>query len=193
MSSDAIESLRLAGALGLIAPHGGGIEPGTEEIARYVANHSGASLYVYSGRRPVGNRALHRSSHGSELKTRPLVLRFLEYVHSVISIHGHGRGQRYAFVGGLNQAMVERFVRLAQKGLPRYAWIYSPDSIPREIRGRDPNNIVNLPPGQGMQLELPMALRQIRPSQEGEHFEPVGDALKLSRLLVHFVGLAIRG
>jgi phage replication-related protein YjqB (UPF0714/DUF867 family) len=177
--------------LGLIAPHGGGIEPGTEEIARYVAHHSGASLYVYSGRRPVGNLALHRASHGSELQTRPLVYRFLNYVHRAISIHGHGRDQRYAYVGGLNQAMVERFVSLAQKGLPQYKWVYSPESIPEGIRGRDPNNIVNLPPGKGMQLELSKALRQIKPAHGGEHFEPAGDALELSQLLVTFVGMAM--
>ena len=36
---DTSEYLHLEGSLGLVAIHGGGIEPGTEEIARFVAYH----------------------------------------------------------------------------------------------------------------------------------------------------------
>ena len=188
---DVREFLHLAGSIGLLALHGGLIEPGTEEIARTVAEQSGASLYVYSGRRPADNLALHRPSHGIELDSRPLVLQFLNHVNTAISIHGHGRDCCFAYVGGLNQDMVQTFVELARSILPQYKWICDPETIPAGIKGRNPNNIVNLPPLQGMQLEMPKTLRQTKPSQDGRRCEPVGDALVLSDVLVRFVGMVM--
>jgi phage replication-related protein YjqB (UPF0714/DUF867 family) len=184
---DTSEFLHLGGSLGLLAIHGGGIEPGTEEIARFVAQHSGASLYIYAGRRAAGNISLHRPSHGMEHESRPLALRFLSHVRTAISIHGHGRNQKCAYVGGMHQIMVQRFVEIARPALPQYEWISDPEIIPPGIRGRDPKNIVNLPPAQGMQLELPRQLRQIRPTPDRKGFEPAGDALVLSQLLMRFV------
>ena len=185
---DTSEYLHLGSSLGLMAVHGGGIEPGTEEIARFVSVHAGASLYVYAGRLPSGNLSLHRPSHTSKLEERSLVKRFLKHVNSAISVHGHGRDQKYAYVGGLHQSMGQRFVTLAQETLPKYEWISAPEIIPQGIGGRNPKNIVNLPPDQGMQLELPRGLRQTKVASDGKLLEPAGDALVLSRLLVRFVG-----
>jgi phage replication-related protein YjqB (UPF0714/DUF867 family) len=190
-SGDTSEYLHLGGSLGLVAVHGGGIEPGTEEIARFVAHHSGASLYVYAGRRSKGNLSLHRPSHRIKFQDRPLVMQFLNHVNMAISIHGHGRNERCAYVGGLHQAMVHQFVEVAQAALSHYEWIFAPESIPPEIRGRNPNNIVNLPPAQGMQLELPKDLRRTKPTPDGRKLEPAGDALVLSRLLVSFIRVLI--
>ena len=186
-SSDTSEHLHLGSSLGLVAMHGGGIEPGTEEIARFVAYHSGASLYVYAGRLSTGNLSLHRPSHRMKLEDRPLVMQFLNHVNMAISIHGHGRNERCAYVGGLHQAMVHQFVEVAQAALCHYEWIFNPESIPSGIRGQNPNNIVNLPPAQGMQLELPRDLRRTKSTPDGRKLEPAGDALVLSRLLVGYI------
>ena len=184
---DISEHLHLGGSLGLVAIHGGGIEPGTEEMARFVADHSGASLYVFAGRRETGNLSLHRPSHRVILQDRPLVKKFLNHVNMAISIHGHGRNERCAYVGGLHQAMVHQFVVVVLAALSHYEWIFDPESIPPEIRGQNPNNIVNIPPAQGMQLELPRDLRRTKPTPDGRKFEPAGDALVLSRLLVSYI------
>jgi phage replication-related protein YjqB (UPF0714/DUF867 family) len=184
---DTSEHLHLGSSLGLVAIHGGGIEPGTEEIARFVAHHSGASLYVSAGRLATGNLSLHRPSHRTKLQDRPLVMKFLNHVDMAISIHGHRRNERCAYVGGLHQAMVHQFVKVAQAALCEYEWIFDPESIPPEIRGQNPNNIVNLPPAQGMQLELPRDLRRTESTPDGKKFEPAGDALVLSRLLVRYI------
>ena len=188
---DIEEYLRLAGPLGVMAIHGGGIEPGTEEIARYVANRSGASLYVYAGRRSTGNILLHQTSHTINIEERPLAVRFLNHVDTAISIHGHGREKNRVYAGGLHQNMVQRFVELARPALSAYEWISDPEVTPPELRGQSKFNIVNLPPSRGMQLELPRKLREIKPVNDQKGFEPAGDALVLSRLLVRFVSLLI--
>jgi len=190
---DTSEFLHLEGSLGILALHGGRIEPGTEEIARFVAQQSRASLYVFSGRRSVDNLSLHQPSHRMALQSRPLLFRFLDRVQTAISIHGHGRDQRCVYVGGLHQVMVQRFAELALEAFPQYVWISDPERIPLDIRGLDPNNIVNLPPAHGMQLELPKPLRQSRPTSGEEIHVPTGDALALSHLLVRFVGVMTRG
>jgi phage replication-related protein YjqB (UPF0714/DUF867 family) len=187
-TGDSVEFVDLAGSVGLLALHGGRIEPGTEEIARFVAGRAGASLYVYSGRRPAGNRALHRPSHRTVPSRRPLLQQFLAHVATLISLHGHGRRQSHVYVGGLNTNMARGFVELVRPVLPRYAWICEPERIPPGMRGIDPRNVVNLPPGRGMQLELPRGLRQSRRAPGKTDLEPSGDALVLSRLLVQFVG-----
>ena len=181
------EYLRLEGPLGLMAIHGGGIEPGTEEIARFVACHSGASLYVYAGRRSGGNLSLHRPSNDGRIEERALIVQFLKHVKTAISIHGHGGRQNRAYVGGLHRSMVQRFVKLARPALSQYEWISDPEIIPPGLSGRSPRNVVNLPPAKGMQLELPLKLRQTQGTPEGRGFEPAGDALLLSRLLIGFV------
>ena len=181
------EYIQLEGPLGLMAIHGGGIEPGTEEIARYVAYHSGASLYIYAGRRSGGNLSLHRPSHDGRIEERALVVQFLKHVNTAISIHGHGRRQNRAYVGGLHQNMVQSFVELARPALSQYEWISDPKIIPSGLSGQSPSNVVNLPPAKGMQLELPLKLRQTKGTPDGRGFEPAGDALLLSRLLISFV------
>ena len=45
----------------IIAPHGGGIEPGTSEIAEAIAGND-LSLYLFEGIRDENNRELHITS-----------------------------------------------------------------------------------------------------------------------------------
>jgi phage replication-related protein YjqB (UPF0714/DUF867 family) len=45
-------------ALAILAPHGGGIEPGTSELAEAVAGE-GLSFYAFEGLKRSGNAVLH--------------------------------------------------------------------------------------------------------------------------------------
>jgi phage replication-related protein YjqB (UPF0714/DUF867 family) len=176
--------------VGILALHGGRIEPGTETIARFVARETGASLYVYAGGLPRSNLRLHRPSpyHDSELTAA--LRRFLAHVRLAISIHGHGRAEGTVFLGGLNEALAARLAEVARGALPRYSWIFDPVAIPPGLRGRHPRNAVNLPPDRGVQIELPRSLRQILTGAGARPPEPIGDALVFAQVLSRLVAEA---
>jgi phage replication-related protein YjqB (UPF0714/DUF867 family) len=70
-----------------------------------------------------------------------------------------------------------------RRGLPAYDIVDDLDAIPKELRGLHPRNPVNLPPRQGVQIELPPRARGASPlwwDWEGEmvpHTRAVIDAL----------------
>jgi phage replication-related protein YjqB (UPF0714/DUF867 family) len=187
LAPGASEFVHLAGPVGILALHGGRIEPGTEAIARFVARESRASLYVYAGLLPRGNLRLHRPSHSAASEMSPLLRQFLDHVRLAISIHGHSRNNDCIFLGGLNETMGRTLAAAGGSALPRYRWITDREEIPRKLRGRHPRNAVNLPRDHGVQLELPPPLRQVRSHSEGGLVEPVGDALTVSRVILELV------
>jgi phage replication-related protein YjqB (UPF0714/DUF867 family) len=187
LAPGASEFVHVAGPVGILALHGGGIEPGTEAIARFAARETGASLYVYAGLLPRGNLRLHRPSPYHESELTAALRRFLDHVQLAISIHGHGRHQETVFLGGLNEALAARLAELARGALPRYGWISDPGAIPPVLRGRHLRNAVNLPPDRGVQIELPRSLRGVRTGEAGRTPEPTGDALVFAQVLSRLV------
>ena len=187
LAASASELIHVAGPVGILALHGGGIEPGTEAIARLVARDTGASLYVYAGRLSRGNLRLHRPSPYDDSELTTALRRFLGHVQLAVSIHGHGRAEETVFLGGLNETLAARLAHLARSALPRYDWIFDPAAIPRGLRGRHPRNLVNLPPDRGVQIELPRSLRETRVGTEGRPLESAGDSLVLAQVLSHLV------
>ena len=187
LAAGADEFVHVAGPVGILALHGGGIEPGTETIARFVARETGASLYIYAGRLPRDNLRLHRPSPYDDSELTAALRRFLDHVQLAISVHGHGRAEEIVFLGGLNDALAARLAAVARDALPRYGWIFDPAAIPPGLRGRHPRNAVNLPPDRGVQIELPRSLRETRASAEGRPLEPTGDSLVLAQVLSHLV------
>jgi phage replication-related protein YjqB (UPF0714/DUF867 family) len=187
LAAGASELIHVTGPVGILALHGGGIEPGTEAIARLVARDTGASLYIYAGRLPRGNLRLHRPSPSDDSELTTALRRFLGHVQLAVSIHGHGRAEETVFLGGLNETLAARLAHLARSALPRYAWVSDPAAIPAGLRGRHPRNAVNLPPDRGVQIELPRSLRETRVDTEGRPLEPTGDSLVLAQVLSHLV------
>jgi phage replication-related protein YjqB (UPF0714/DUF867 family) len=85
----------------VIAPHGGGIESGTSELAAAIAGDD-HNLYCFEGLKPHGNRELHITSHRFD---EPVALQLVARCAIVVSIHGC-RGASAIHVGGLDRTLV---------------------------------------------------------------------------------------
>jgi len=138
----------------LVAPHGGGIEPGTSEIADAVADEQ-HSFYAFEGLKRAGNGVLHiTSTHFDE----PMALSIVTRSSVVVTIHGeHGENEGDGvFVGGLADDLgLQISAELQSKGFDA-----RPHSNP-ELQGRNPKNICNRgASGEGVQLEVSRAVRK---------------------------------
>ena len=71
-------------AFDIIAPHGGGIEPGTSEIADAIAGEK-YSFYAFEGLKPSGNADLHLTSTRFD---EPLCLAVLGDSSLALTVHG---------------------------------------------------------------------------------------------------------
>jgi len=133
------------------APHGGGIEPGTSEIANAIAGFT-HSLYIFEGIRSSGNNILHITSTKFD---DPKLMKLLTSAKSVLTLHGCSGNEQIAYVGGLLDEVRDRIIeKLNQAGIK--AEISSNPSL----HGRDMNNICNKGKlGKGIQIELSESLR----------------------------------
>jgi phage replication-related protein YjqB (UPF0714/DUF867 family) len=138
-------------AVAVLAPHGGGIEAGTSEIARAIAG-SEFNLYLFEGIRPSGNyAALHLTSHRFD---EPQCLSLLTACDHVVAIHGC-RGERpRALLGGLDIGL-KLLIREAIGSAGIDACLQG-----HPYPGLDPRNICNRGRrAAGVQVELTSALR----------------------------------
>jgi phage replication-related protein YjqB (UPF0714/DUF867 family) len=163
LKDPAVREVFLPGnGVGIFAPHGGGIEPGTEEIARAVAQATGATLYVLSAKRPTGNTALHVTVTRMTTGISPKLDQAIAATRVAISIHGHGRTKDGGpvYVSGLAAeavTMCAGAMRHALKGA--YEVVDEHARIPDDLVGHHKDNIINRVPKKGVQIELPRALR----------------------------------
>lgn len=135
--------------IAVIAIHGGGIEPGTTEIAEAVAGERHA-FYTFSGLKASGNACLHITSrHFNE----PRGLRLVQRAGTVLSIHGCGDTEPIVLLGG-------RFTRLGQR--IKQSLEDAGFTVRRSVRfpGLSPHNICNrCGLRMGVQLEISAGLR----------------------------------
>lgn len=141
---------RQSAAVALIAPHGGGIEAGTSEIATAIAGRE-FSLYCFEGIKVHGNRVLHISSH---LFDDPMCLDLLRSTRIAITIHGCADSADVVYVGGLHKELrAAAFKSLSDAGFRAVDDCTNHD-------GNDPMNICNrCHGGKGVQLELSRGIR----------------------------------
>jgi phage replication-related protein YjqB (UPF0714/DUF867 family) len=141
-------------AFAIVAPHGGGIEPGTSEIADAIACQRW-SFYSFEGLKRRGNSVLHITSTGFD---EPMCLVLLGRTNRVVTIHGEeseddGEG---VFVGGLDEELgtsIGALLTASGFDIRRH-----PDP---SLQGLDPKNICNRgASGAGVQLELSRAVRE---------------------------------
>ena len=135
----------------ILAPHGGGIEPGTSEVAVGVAGEE-LSFGAFEGVKRAGNGCLHITSIRFD---EPRCLELVRSANRVVTIHGEGSGEKVVFLGG-SDAELGNAIRagLQQHG---YTVRIHTDS---QLLGLDPLNICNRGTrGIGVQLELSAGLR----------------------------------
>jgi len=163
----------------ILAPHGGKIEPGTQEIAEAVAGDT-YRLFCFDGHRERANiRYLHVRSHQYDEK---LCRDLIQPCRLVLAIHGWKNPPQHAetiYLGGRNtdfRDAIGASLRSAGFSVPPFA------ETPREYKGSEPENICNLgnPPG-GAQLEIARTLRDQlvpKPNQCGDRFQPFVAAIR---------------
>jgi len=139
-------------AVAVIAPHGGGIEDGTSELARAIAGDD-FNLYLLEGTRPTGNyAALHLTSH---LFDEPECLALIAGCEYVVAIHGCAGSDARVLLGGLDLGLKWRIDTALQGS----------DLVVQAEGHRFPathaHNVVNRGArGRGVQLEITHSLRR---------------------------------
>ena len=134
----------------VMAPHGGGIEQGTSEIARAVAGGE-LSLYCFNGLKRTDNDVLHITSTRFD---EPQGLDLLRRNRTVVAIHGSGGWEEAIYVGGRDEDLCTRFLQ----ALNEAGFDARPAEGPRA--GTHPDNACNRgATRQGVQLEISRGLR----------------------------------
>ena len=135
----------------IIAPHGGGIEPRTSEIAAAIA---GPDLLVadFAGIKSKDNKILHTTGTRFD---EPRCIELVEAADQVIAIHGEGSEQTVVYLWGrdLKLGRVREALEKAGFTVKRH-----PDP---DLQGLGERNICNRNrKGAGVQLELSRGLRE---------------------------------
>lgn len=154
------EYSKIKGRVGILVPHGGKLDIGSEQVGNYLEQNTPASMYVMSSR---GDPKKHRvaSTRYTPTHSKPLneVVNHSKYN---ISIHGHSKPghEKTVYVGGENAYMRKRIADRLKQRLPNeYIIEYNVNKMPRNVRGTG-RNIVNRSEEGGVQIELPRELRQ---------------------------------
>ena len=139
--------------LTVLAPHGGGIEPGTSEIAKGIAGTE-HTLYCFEGRKPKGNSALHITSTNID---EPTGVSIAKHSEKVVAIHGCSDKKEVIYLGGLDFDLKSKIHRyLVRTGFR----VEEPPTL--TLQGNHPNNICNRSKNsRGVQIEISKGIRHL--------------------------------
>jgi phage replication-related protein YjqB (UPF0714/DUF867 family) len=156
------EVCELRSTFGFMAYHGGSLEEATDVIAGRAAALSGASYY---GVHQPADLQWHIPSIKFVPEESPLMQRFFDHVEIVVTIHGFGRHGLFTslLLGGQNRQLAAHLAAHLAPALPAYEILTDLEAIPKELRGQHAANPVNIPPKQGVQIELPPRVRGSSP------------------------------
>ena len=151
---------RATSSFAVVAPHGGGIEPGTSEIADAVAESdlsagTNFSFHAFEGIKSEGNKDLHITATNFD---EPLCFSLIKAAEIVITIHGEhsdedGEG---VFVGGLNTRLGQRI----GAALKAAGFVVGRHKNPK-LQGLETTNLCNRGKKKaGVQLELSQNVRK---------------------------------
>ena len=136
--------------IAILAPHGGGIEPGTTEIAEAIAGDEHA-FYTFSGLKKQDNAMLHITSNQFD---EPIGLKIAKNANTILAIHGCKENETIVYLGGKDQQL---------KGRIRKALLEADVPVRESSRfsGKNPLNICNQGRCRmGVQLEVSAGLRR---------------------------------
>ena len=137
----------------VMAPHGGGIEPGTTEIAKGVAGTE-HTFYAFEGLKPSGNRDLHITSTNFD---EPIGLKIARKAQRVVAIHGCSNKEKIVHIGGLDNDLKNKVAA----GLSA-AGFQVRESLESALQGTSPHNICNRSKNRcGVQIEVSSGLRHL--------------------------------
>lgn len=141
------------GEILILAPHGGGIERGTSELARAIAGDN-LSLYLFEGlmRTAKESKILHITSTNFD---EPDCLNLIGKFQKAVAIHGYDGKESIIYVGGKDNELKDTLIAtLNAEGFPVQSAI-------RKYAGDWSTNICNRTgSGKGVQLELSKGLRR---------------------------------
>jgi len=142
----------LGSRVAIVAPHAGGIEPGTSEVSLGIAAGD-ISLYLFEGMKRKGNSDLHITSTNFD---EPRCLQLVKTVEVAMTVHGEGSDREAVYIGGRHLELRERVrAELAARGF-RAERHESP-----RLQGSALQNICNrCSSGLGVQLEISFGLRR---------------------------------
>jgi phage replication-related protein YjqB (UPF0714/DUF867 family) len=143
----------------LVAPHGGGIEPGTSEILRALTDLGDWAWYEFAGFLRNGNKeALHITSTQFD---EPTLLTLLPRTNFVLTIHGASEtGDQVAYVGGNWDAGRATITEMINAATAKHG-IHALEA-PAHLRGAEPTNLTNRGKlAQGIQLEFSRGARNL--------------------------------
>ncbi|WP_080872713.1 poly-gamma-glutamate hydrolase family protein [Oceanobacillus timonensis] len=136
-----------------IAIHGGGIEPGTTELAEQLASAGEYTFYSFQGTKAANNTELHIDSTNFD---EPEALDLVSDSFYTVSLHGYeDELEKHTYLGGLDEALAQSM----EKELKNAG--FSVSDAPKELNGKEKDNIVNQNrQKKGIQLEISTAQRQ---------------------------------
>jgi phage replication-related protein YjqB (UPF0714/DUF867 family) len=148
----------------LVAPHGGGIEPGSSEIMRTVAELGGWAWYEFAGFLRQGNKdALHIASTSFD---EPTLNSMLPQAAFVVAFHGANESQEpLVHLGGkwkLGRQTLSASINAAfgEHGIRAVDAIDNP--VAEHLQGLDDSSITNRGKRkEGVQLEFSRAARDL--------------------------------
>ncbi len=164
-----IEMRRGGSAVAVMAPHGGGIEPGTDTLAGAIAG-SEHGYYAFKAVRARNNSELHIAS---ERFDEPRALVLARQVRTVVTIHGCRGRREEVFIGGLAESLKICVLDSLQ------AAGFKAGGAPRaSLGGIHRSNLCNRgQSGRGVQLELSEQLRHCL-MDGGRHLSPGSDRFR---------------
>ena len=136
----------------IIAPHGGGIETGTSEIAKGIAGKE-HSLYCFEGRRPGKNGDLHITSTNFD---EPTGVELVNHAEKVVAIHGCADKKEIIYLSGLDGELKNKI----RKSLMT-AGFQAEEPATLSLQGTHLSNICNRGKCKcGVQVEISEGLRR---------------------------------